>query len=368
MKKRFLVLIVCVCALLGAVISASGSASQENSLVSQSYLEGVFLEELAEMIVERISGRETSAFATAMEALNAQGQAYLDKLGTAADNTNADSDWIAAGGYTEQGGEKEDVIILNTGASLVWLSGSAEVSGTLIDLTAGKEVSGGGLTENHRYVAAEKTTVTVSSRTARWSVEGEWQTNADGISVPEVEFTDVPEGQWYYDAVYYVVEKGLFKGVSDTEFAPNSTMTRGMLTTVLHRLYGSPAVTYSPIFSDVPSGKWYTDGTVWAGMNGVVNGMGDGTFKPLDNLSRQQIAVMLYNYARWLGYDTSARADLLAAPDGNKVAGWAQDAVSWAVASGIIQGGTGGVLSPGDPATRAQVATMLMRFESWMNG
>lgn len=366
MKKRFFILIVCICALLGAVISASGSASQENSLVSKSYLEGVFLEELTEMIAERISGRETSAFAEAMEAMNTQGQSYLDRLGTAGETT--DSGWTAAGGYTEQSGERDDYIILNMGSSLIWTSGSAEVSGVLIDLTAGKEVSGGELAENHRYVAATEAVLVVNSRTARWSVEGEWQTNADGISVSEVEFVDVPEGQWYYDAVYYVVEKGLFKGVSETEFAPTSTMTRGMLTTVLHRLYGSPAVSYSPIFSDVPEGKWYTDGTVWAGMNGVVNGMGDGTFKPLGDLNRQQIAVMLYNYANWLGYDTSARSDLATAPDGSKVAGWAKDAVSWAVASGIIQGGSGGVLAPTDAANRAQVATMLMRFENWMNG
>lgn len=366
MKKRFFVLIVCVCALLGAVISASGSASQENSLISQSYLEGIFLEELTGMITDHITNREAGAFATAMDALNTQGQAYLDRLGAAGENT--DSEWSAAGGYEAQSGEREDFIILNAGASLIWTSGSAELSGVLIDLTAGKEVSGGEVVENHRYVAATEAVLIVSSRTARWAVEGEWQTDADGISVSEVEFVDVPEGQWYYDAVYYVVEKGLFKGVSETEFAPTSTMTRGMLTTVLHRLYGSPKVAYTPVFSDVPEGKWYTDGTVWAGLNGVVNGMGDGTFKPLGDLNRQQIAVMLYNYANWLGYDTSARSDLSAAPDGSKVAKWAQDAVSWAVASGIIQGGSGGVLAPTDAANRAQVATMLMRFENWMNG
>ena len=321
--------------------------------------------ELIEFVSDRISEGKEQVFSEAQDAINAHGESYLERLESAGQVT--ESGWTATGGYTANGGEKNDTITLNVGASLIWTSGSAEVSGTLIDVSAGKEITSGQLQENHRYVAAGETILTITSRTAYWSVEGEWQTTSDGVHVSDVEFTDVLEGQWYYDAVYYVVEKGLFKGVSETEFAPNDTMTRGMLTTVLHRLYGSPAVEYSPIFSDVPDGTWYTPGTVWAGMNGIVNGMGDGTFAPLGNLNRQQITVMLYNYANWLGYDTSARSDLSLAPDGNAVASWANDAMSWAVASGIVQGVSGGMLAPGDAANRAQVATMLMRFESWMN-
>lgn len=365
MKKRFLALIVCVCALCGSIVSAFGSASQDNALVSRSYLEGVYLQELQTLIAQRAASAAESNYSAALETLDALGQSYLDQL---LPKGGEETEWLTAAEFTEQGGERDDVIILAEGAGLIWTSGSASFSGVLVDLTDGKEVTGGNLLESHRYVAVENTVVTVTSRTAHWSVEGEWKTTSDGIQLIELEFVDVPEDAWYYDAVGYVVEKKLFVGVSDTEFAPNATMTRGMLTTVLYRFYGSPEVVYSPIFSDVPDGKWYSTGTVWAGMNGVVNGMGDGTFAPLGDLSRQQIAVMLYNYANWLGYDTSARADLSTAPDGSKVASWAQGAMSWAAASGIIMGDSNGNLTPADPATRAQVAIMLQRFETWMLG
>ena len=243
------------------------------------------------------------------------------------------------------------------------------MSGTLIDVTAGSRVSNGTLTASHRYVASGQCVITVSSRTAHWAAEGMWRTTSDGISVPEVELTfkDVPEGIWYYDAVYYVVGKGLFLGKSDTAFAPHSEMSRCMLATVLHRLAGEPPVTYKPMFRDVPDGTWYTVGSIWAAENNIASGKGDGTFGPTENLSRQELVMMLYHYANWYGCDTTQRADLSKFPDGGQVSGEARDAVSWAVSVGILQGGTGGQLLLSETTGRAQVATMIWRFTNWIS-
>lgn len=361
MKKRILALVLCACALCGVVGSASGSVSQDdNTLISKSYLEGTYRQELQEEISQRVAIAGESSYNSAVQTLDTLGQSYLDKL--APDDGEDSSEWLSAGAYVDQGGEKDDVIILAAGAGLILTEGSAQVSGILVDLTDGKEVSSGQLTKNHRYVAEQESVITVTSAVAYWSVEGKWQTTSDGVTERPVVFEDVSADSWYYESVYFVVDQGLFVGTSETKFSPLATMNRGMLATVLHRLAGTPAVAYSPVFSDVPDGLWYTNGVVWAAANRVVNGMGDGTYRPTGDLSRQQIAVMLYNYANWVGIDTSDRADLSAYPDGASVASWAKDAMSWAVSAGIIQGDTNSRLTPAANANRAQVATMLQRF------
>lgn len=359
MKKRILLLAVCVCLMCG-LTTAAGSV-QENSLVSLSYLQGPYLQELQALINEQTAALGDTG-RTEIERLDGLGQAWLDRL-----SGQPDDPWLESGRPLEQGGEREDSIILSAGSGLYWTSGTAKVtSGVLLDVTAGAELSiGGQLTALHRYVAAEEVAVMVTSRTAHWSAEGRWQTTSDGISVTELTFVDVKEGAWYYDAVAYAVDRGLFQGVSDTEFAPGSSMNRGMLATVLYRLAGRPEVTYAPVFTDVADGTWYAAGVVWSAENGVVKGFPNGTFAPMSELTRQQIAVMLFNYAGWAGCDTSGQGDLSAFPDGESTASWAKDAVSWAVSVGILQG-SGGKLLPSESATRAQVATMLQRFEAWM--
>ncbi len=176
----------------------------------------------------------------------------------------------------------------------------------------------------------------------------------------ESTFSDVASDAWYAQAVSFVVGEGLFTGTSDTTFAPMDDMNRAMLATVLYRLAGSPAVTEDAGFADVAAGEWYTDAVAWASANGIVTGY-DGLFAPNDNVSRQQIATMLYRYASAEGQDVSASADLSTFTDGASTADWAQAAMEWAVAEGLIQGNAG-LLSPEASATRAEVATILMRF------
>lgn len=370
MKKRFLVLAVCICAVIGAVISAAGAVSQTNSLISKSYLENIYWQEVQGLITERVSTGLSTVRNAALQVLDSIGDAYLSQLKPAKEGQ---PDWLVSGDLLAQTGVVNDTITLDVGAGLVWTEGSASFVGTLIDTTAGEEVPGGVLAVNHRYVAPEQVVITVTSSSAAWSVEGQWLTTGQNVEedpieppVPVVSFVDVPEGSWYHDAVYYVVERGLFQGTGENTFAPDMTMTRGMMTTVLYRMSDSPEVTYSAVFSDVPDGAWYTTGTVWAGLNGVVNGTGNGKFTPNGELTREQIAQMLYNYANWLGLDTSARGDVTGFADTASISAWAADAVSWAVGVGLFQGNTENNLIPTAAATRAQVATLLQRFDLWM--
>lgn len=399
MKKRILVLVVCLCLMVGVVASASGNVSHNNVLISKSYLEGTFWQELQNVILQRISDADDALTNAYVDGVNNLGQAQLDKLVP----QDGDVKWITSGSFKTWSGEFDDTIILSVGAGVVWFHGLTQLmTGSLIDLTVGGEIGvGEALVGGHRYVAAEQSLITIISDTASWSAEGQWYTTAeepieadpepsnpidpeptdpidpeptdpvdpeptdpvDPDPTPVMQFTDVPAGIWYYDAVCYAVERGLFKGTSDTTFEPSKTMNRAMLATVIYRMSESPETAYSPVFTDVPDGMWYSSAIVWAAENKIVNGMGDGTYKPTGDLTREQIAVLLYNYANLLGLDTSARADLSTISDGNAVSSWAMDAMAWAVHVGLFQGDANGMLTPRDSATRAAVAVLLQRFE-----
>ena len=178
-------------------------------------------------------------------------------------------------------------------------------------------------------------------------------------------FTDVVAGTWYYGAAAYAYNNGLFAGMTPTTFAPNATMTRAMLVSVLWRLAGAPAPKAPNTFVDVPDGAWYTDAVTWAAENGVVSGIGGSRFDPSGFVTREQTAEILYNYAHSKGYDVSARADLTAFPDAASVSGWAEEALSWANAAGLINGTVRDgqtILDPQGSASRAQVAMILMNY------
>lgn len=185
-----------------------------------------------------------------------------------------------------------------------------------------------------------------------------------GATRPETRFVDVKPGSWYYESIVYAVSNGLMNGVGDSKFEPEEGMTRAMLVTVLWRYEGSPKQRPST-FSDVRRGQWYSEAVSWAAKNGIVTGVGDNKFEPDTQITREQIATILYRYAQKKRADTSARGSLSAFPDNGKVNGWAKTALQWCVGEGLI-GGTnenGKVyLDPQGTATRAQVATILMRF------
>ena len=175
-------------------------------------------------------------------------------------------------------------------------------------------------------------------------------------------FLDVNEGDWFYDAVAYAYENGLMDGVGGNRFAPNSATTRAQLVTILYRMEGQPVVSGDLPFTDVEAGTWYTNAVGWAAQNGIVNGVGDDTFAPGNDLTREQLVTILYRYAESKGYDVSASADLAGYPDGEEIQAYAREAMAWAVAENIIQGMEDDTLKPAGNASRAQIATIFMRF------
>ena len=176
----------------------------------------------------------------------------------------------------------------------------------------------------------------------------------------DLPFEDIKPTDWYYSAVKFAVTEGLFNGTSKTKFSPNTTMTRAMLVTVLWRFAGQPKDGQNT-FGDVPADQYYTDAVAWASANNVVNGVGKNRFNPNGVITREQMATILFRYAEANGLNTELRGDLNSFSDGNKVSGYAKDAMSWAVGMGLINGSKGR-LDPQGGATRAQVAAILMRY------
>lgn len=176
-------------------------------------------------------------------------------------------------------------------------------------------------------------------------------------------FTDVDESDWFYKAVEYVYQSGLMNGTSVNTFDPNGTTSRAMIATILWRLEGSPVVDYQMTFDDVANGRWYTEAIRWAASEGIVGGYGDGSFGADNSITREQMAAMLYRYAQHKGYDVSIgeNTNILSYTDAADLSEWAGSAMQWACGAGVITG-AGNALYPQSDATRAEAATMLMRF------
>lgn len=184
----------------------------------------------------------------------------------------------------------------------------------------------------------------------------------DDEETTELNFTDVKESDWFYKGVAYVVDKDIMSGVSENEFAPSGKLTRAMLVQMLYNMESRPACDAENAFMDVPVGQWYTDAVIWANDEKIVSGMGDGLFAPNMEITREQMVVMLYNYAKYKGYDVTASAGLSKFADNASVSTWAQPAMQWAVAEGYISGMGDSQLAPQGTATRAEIASVIMRF------
>ena len=185
----------------------------------------------------------------------------------------------------------------------------------------------------------------------------------------ELPFTDVNQSAWYYTTVKEAYELGLMTGTTSTTFAPNSPMTRAMATAVLYRISGSPAIEYESIFTDVADGKYYSKCVTWAAKNKIVNGYAaDNTFRPNANVTREQMAVILYNYAKFRGLDVSVQADLSSFHDVSQISSYARTAMSWAVGNKLMSGTLEGNLNPKNEATRAECAKMLLQTYKLIEG
>lgn len=230
--------------------------------------------------------------------------------------------------------------------------------GTTIDLAQYAPTKSGATFEGwyaDKGLAKKITSVKLDANT---TVYAKW-TEAPVSGLP---FGDVKTADWFYNDVKYVYEKGMMAGTAADVFAPNATTTRAMIVTILYRLEGSPAVTGTSAFVDVPAGQWYTDAVNWAAANQIVKGTSATTFAPNDSITREQMAAILYRYAQYKGYDVTKKADLSGYSDNGQVSAYAKDALAWANAAKLINGVTNTTLAPQGNATRAQVSAILHRF------
>ena len=177
-------------------------------------------------------------------------------------------------------------------------------------------------------------------------------------------FTDVKKSDWFYTNVEYAVKNELMNGTTATTFAPNEPLTRGMLIAILYRAEGEPAVNKSIPFSDVDTNAYYANAVIWAQQNGIVNGVTENAFAPDDNITREQIAAIMFRYAKYKGYDVSVGEDtnILSYNDAESISEYAISAMQYAVGSGLMKGKTETSINPRDNATRAEIAAILQRF------
>ena len=244
--------------------------------------------------------------------------------------------------------------------------------GFALTLTAPLGRGNAGLWANlyHYDEAGERLTFETSARIAADGSAALRMTHASQYAIViddrshAMTFADVAEGAWYYDAVSYVYANGLMDGVSASEFAPDTTLTRAMLVTILWRMEGEPVVNYLMPFTDVDGGAWYAEAVRWAASEGIVTGVSDTAFAPNDPITREQFAAILWRYAKYKGYDVSIgeSTNILSYTDFDEIGEYAIPALQWACGEGIISGRGGGILDPRGTASRAEAAAMLQRF------
>ena len=182
-----------------------------------------------------------------------------------------------------------------------------------------------------------------------------------------IAFTDVKKGDWYYDSVKKVSDDGIIKGSNAYTYSPNGKLSRGMLATILWRMEGSPKATGGKNFSDVKSGEYYYEAIKWATSKGIVNGYDNGKFGPSNNITREQLAVMLCNYARYKKKNVSKLANISGYTDSKSVSTYAKASVQWAIQNKIISGKSNGKkIDPKGTATRAEVAAMIQNYRSYV--
>lgn len=295
-----------------------------------------------------VNGKDGGTDATATFYINENTTIAANFEKQAADNNSG-----STGGSHSGGGSSNYTLTFETNGGSA-LSKVTKAAGTTIDLSAYTTTRDGytfagwyadkALTDGVTQVKLSKSTTVY----AKWTKD-------------QLAYTDVDQDDWFYDAVDYVTDKGIMNGTSKTTFAPDLNTTRGMIVTMLYRMEGEPAVTGGVAFTDVAADQYYADAVAWASANGIVNGITKTTFAPDQDVTREQLVAILYRYAQYKGYDVTASASLAGYQDAASVSTYAVPAMQWAVGAGLING-IGNDLAPQGDATRAQVATMLMRF------
>ena len=270
-------------------------------------------------------------------------------------------------GWTDLDMAAGSAVNLVFGGSFMLSSGSVSVkaeTGTVIDLSDGSEiVSGGSLKKNVRYLCAENTAASFTAVSGS-SVLVDGYYKIYGTVRSPLGFNDVSASQWFYDAVAFVFDKGFMTGISSSEFGVSLKTTRAVFVTSLYRMAGQPMISGKSIFSDVADDAlYYYYPVIWSNQNGIILGHDDGTFRPNDSITREQMAAIMYRFVKYSGIDVSNTDPSVfnSFPDCAQVNAYASDSMKWATANGIING-MDGTLNPGGTAIRAQVAQIIRNF------
>jgi hypothetical protein len=323
--------------------SASNAGTSSDPLITKSYIEDTYIPNVVSageaVINQRISQLSGS----------------VDK---------AESYDMASGyeAYILPTGESVEII---TGSSVILTGGSAKIaslSGTIVNVTTGQEVTAGtSLTLNNRYFCAEDTVAIVTASTgASVAVNGYYNVSA-GAEKPVIQYDDVAVNAWYYSAAEYVYKNELFHDYNSSSFKPGEAATRAELVYALWKASGSPETSTSATFSDLTE-EWYKKAANWASANGIILGYDNNRFAPNNSITRQEIAVVMYRYTAYRGYSVSKTTSLSGFTDATSIASWAETAMKWANAEGMIVGTSNTTLSPKGTASRSEVATIVMRF------
>ncbi|MFI3251131.1 MAG: S-layer homology domain-containing protein [Eubacteriales bacterium] len=353
MKKPIVLLSLC------AILATAVFATDGDSLISLSYIQNIYTNSV-----------KTEMKTQSDDILNdvySQKKAELEQYESGlvfSSSSNQSGSLLPMNFY------QNDIITIQTGSIIAPTLGStsATISGVLINLTTGSELSSGTLSNNTRYLVAEGSSVTLKVQTglAQIAIQGGYELQQSATTSHH--FSDVSLTDWYNQSVTFVSQNDLFHGNSEHTFSPDTTMNRAMITTVLYRLAGSPQDqmdSATATFVDVTVADWFEPYVRWGATQKIASGMENNQFFPYNNLTQQQIFVMLYAFARdILKIDVTTAGDLSAYSDGDQVADWALVPTIWATQNRLLDGipNTSTTLNPTTDVSRGFVATVLMNF------
>lgn len=354
MKKLIaLLLIISLLLCAGFALAAGGGAG--DPLVSLSYIRDIFM---PSVLVQAENRLDTE--------LNSLSDEYTVRLETLFNISSGKYNF--SGGYGDLTFSKGGFLEMDELTSFVLTSGSANIvinSGEIIDTTLGIPVNSGTiLSEKHRYFAAEGASALVRMYAdSTGMIDGYYLHEETGEIPPNLQFIDVPGEHWANEYITFLAENGIVNGVGDSVFAPGNTVTRAAFVTILGRLAGVDISQYiSTEFTDVEIDSWYGPYISWASQNGIVTGYGDGNFGPGNNITREQMAVLIMRYADYAGVTLPGINEGEEFTDQAQIEQYAVDAVGLAQKAGIITGKPGGVFDPKGTALRAEISTVTFRL------
>ena len=352
--KRIIATALAALLLFSLTTAMAGSAGTAmDPLITVSYIEKItplLEEEIGNRIDDAMSGIYTEA---------------EDKLDEALGELAERAKWEFASTYEYYVAQSGTGLVGRLGTSVIVTSGTVSVtftSGAVIEVPTGTEIaSGTQLKANTRYFCTEDTEASfIASERAIVGVNGAYAPKGD-VKAAVSSYTDVTPYTWYYDSAEYARENELFHDSDAEKFRGNDVATRGEMVYALWVANGAPMPTVPPEFTDLTE-DWYVPAIAWASENGLVEGYGNGIFRPDQGMRREEFAVIMYRYAQYMGRDTERAANLSSYSDAIEIADWAFVHMAWANAEGLITGVTNTELRPRQPTTRAHVATIILRY------